>query len=307
MATSTTPGRTNLVGVYFVGEYGFPHVGLDLLSRAMPSIRARYPTFAKFAAAPIDDLFGMDRLRRAVRREATTLESGVLFNRKDGFHFEPLPPLAQIAPARDIALLDVNGDGTLDLVVGQNDFSPEPQVGRHDGGVGLVLLGDGHGHFEPLDPEASGIVVPEEVRRLAVVDVDGDGRPDLVLRVAPGALRCFTRRADKPRYKKSSPDARVLSNCHPGPPARASDAMSKRRAVLEVAPLSGPRLADHRRGGNPPPPIACGDGAASFREPGTAASGFRHVPRPLGQRPTLSHRGTRPRAPGGGLHLAIRN
>lgn len=191
-------GTSNLVGAYFVGEFGFPHDGLAELSRAMPSIRARFPTYAKYAAAPIDDLFGMDRLRRAIRREANTLESGVLLNKKEGFRFEPLPPLAQIAPARGLALVDVNGDGQLDLVIGQNDFSPEPQVGRMDGGVSLVLLGNGRGQFEPLLPDASGVLVPEEVRRLAVVDLDGNGRPDLVFRVSPGAFRCFARLPGSP-------------------------------------------------------------------------------------------------------------
>jgi hypothetical protein len=165
---------------------------LDELSKAMPSVRARFPTYAKFAAAPIDDLFGRNRLRQAIRREVNTLESGLLLNKKEGFRFEPLAPLAQIAPARDLALVDVNGDGRLDLVIGQNDFSPGPLVGRMDGGTSLVLLGNGHGLLEPLMPDVSGVLVPEEVRRLAVTDLDGDGRSELVFRVAPGAFRCFT-------------------------------------------------------------------------------------------------------------------
>ena len=184
-------GTSNLLFAYFVGEYGFPHVGLDELCKAMPSVRARFPTYEKFAAAPIDDLFGRNRLRQAIRREVNTLESGVLLNKKEGFRFEPLPPLAQTAPARDLALVDANGDGRLDLVIGQNDFSPGPLVGRMDGGTSLVLLGNGHGQLEPLMPGVSGVLVPEEVRRLAVTDVDGDGRPDLIFRVAPGSFRCF--------------------------------------------------------------------------------------------------------------------
>lgn len=184
-------GMSNIVLAYFVGDLGFPHAGLAQLSRAMPSMRARFPSYAKFAAAPIEGLFGMDRLRRSTRREVNTLESGVLLNKKEGFVFSKLPALAQIAPARDLALLDVNRDDKLDLVIGQNDFSPEPQVGRMDGGTSLVILGDGKGDFEPLMPDVSGVLVPEEVRRLAVTDLNGDSRPDLVFRVSPGGLRSF--------------------------------------------------------------------------------------------------------------------
>ncbi len=54
------------------------------------------------------------------------------------------------------------------------------------------------GQFEPLMPDASGVLVPEEVRRLAVTDLDGDGHPDLVFRVSPGAFRCFTRLSSSP-------------------------------------------------------------------------------------------------------------
>ncbi len=124
MATLMAPEHRTSFTAYFVGEYGFPHDGLDKLSKAMPSIRARFPTYAKYAAAPIDDLFGMDRLRQSIRREANTLESGVFLNKKEGFRFEPLPPLAQIAPARDLALLDVDGDGRLDLGDRSKRFQP---------------------------------------------------------------------------------------------------------------------------------------------------------------------------------------
>ena len=104
------------------------------------------------------------------------------------------------------ATADFDNDGRLDLVVnngdapviGQNDSSPEPQVGRMDGGTSLVLLGKGEGRFEPLTPEVSGVLVPEEVRRLAVTDLDGDGREDLVFRVSPGGFRCFTRLPNSP-------------------------------------------------------------------------------------------------------------
>jgi len=98
---------------------------------------------------------------------------------------------SQIAPARDVALSDLNGDGNLDLVIGQNDYSPHREIGRMDGGVSLVLIGDGKGTFEPLWPGRSGVSVPGEAKRIAITDLDRDGKPDLVFATGIGSLRAF--------------------------------------------------------------------------------------------------------------------
>jgi hypothetical protein len=142
----------------------------------------------------------MERLGKSFRLEANTFESGVLLNRgRAGFQFVPLPAMAQISPARSMALVDVNQDGKLDLVIGQNDFSPAPRYGRLDGGVSMVLLGDGHGGFTPLRADQSGISIPGEVRHLSVVDLNHDGRPDLVFLLSPGKIVSYLNQAQKPR------------------------------------------------------------------------------------------------------------
>ena len=192
-------GRRNLLRAFFVGEFGFPHEGLAMLSKAMPLLAERVTTHAGFAAAPIEVLFGMERLREAVRREANTLESGVWINHgAAGFRFEPLPWQAQLSPARALAILDIDGDGTPDLVVGQNDFSAAPAIGRMDGGVSLVLLGDGTGGFEAVRADHSGIAIGGEVRDLALQDLDRDGLTDLVFHTYPHGMRAYLNAGPEP-------------------------------------------------------------------------------------------------------------
>ena len=60
-----------------------------------------------------------------------------------------------------------------------------------DGGVSLLLVGDGKGGFEPLWPNRSGIVVPGDARKVQVVDLNGDAKPDLVFAVQNGTWRAF--------------------------------------------------------------------------------------------------------------------
>ena len=179
-------GSSNILEAHFLGELGFPNRGLDTLAQAMPSLRAKFSTFDQFARAPIEQITTMNRLRQSYRRQATVLESGVFINDgKAHFHWRPLPRLAQIAPVRDIAAADVNADGKIDLVLAQNDFSPHREIGRMDGGVGLLLTGDGQGSFTPMWPNQSGIVVPGEARRVQVIDLNNDGRLDILFASSP--------------------------------------------------------------------------------------------------------------------------
>jgi hypothetical protein len=74
---------------------------------------------------------------------------------------------------QSVAIADVNGDGKPDLLVANSSTSPT--VG--EGNVG-VLLGNGDGTFQTAVPYASGAFGASGV---AVADVNGDGKPDLVV------------------------------------------------------------------------------------------------------------------------------
>ncbi len=52
--------------------------------------------------------------------------------------------------------MDVNNDGLLDFVGVGNNYAAEVETVRYDGGVGVVLLGDGKGGFKSLDNLTSG-------------------------------------------------------------------------------------------------------------------------------------------------------
>lgn len=76
---------------------------------------------------------------------------------------------------------DFDGDGNADIYAVQNSYAPIPPVGRFDGGLSQLLLGDGRGHFEAVPAARSGLVVPGDAKALAVLDLEGDGRPGFVV------------------------------------------------------------------------------------------------------------------------------
>ncbi len=187
-------GRPNLIEAKFEGEICFPRRGLSCSSHAIPGLRERVGTFHNFATSTLADLYGDTGLADALRLEAHTLESVVLRNEGAGvFTPHPLPLAAQLAPVNAIALRDFDGDGKLDAVLAQNSFAAQPEVGHLDGGLGVLLLGDGRGGFTASPPTASGVVVTGQASGAASPDLDGDGVADLVFLRNGLTIKAFLR------------------------------------------------------------------------------------------------------------------
>lgn len=152
------------------------------LMAEMPAVLKRYPRNNLYAQAALADIVGADRLDTAQRFAASELRSGVFNSQPDGtYRFEPLPRVVQIAPLQGVVAGDFDGDGHADIYAVQNSYAPIPSVGRFDGGLSQLLRGDGRGHFVPVRPRDSGLIVPGDAKALTVLDLDDDGWPDFLL------------------------------------------------------------------------------------------------------------------------------
>jgi hypothetical protein len=79
--------------------------------------------------------------------------------------------------ASSVAVADINGDGTPD-VLAVNECASTDGSGCVGNGIVSVLLNNGDGTFQPATPYASGGYQPLSV---VVADVNGDGKPDLLV------------------------------------------------------------------------------------------------------------------------------
>ncbi|HWA25767.1 MAG TPA: FG-GAP-like repeat-containing protein [Lacunisphaera sp.] len=175
-------GSTQLLeGLYEDGRL-YPRRSRKELGAVFPTLLRRFPKTDLFARATLGELFGEDKLAAARRFAATELRSGVFLSQPDGgYHFAPLPRIAQIAPLQGLVAGDFDGDGRADIYTVQNSFAPIPAVGRFAGGLGQLLRGDGHGNFVAVPPAESGLRVTGDAKALAVLDLNQDGWPDFLV------------------------------------------------------------------------------------------------------------------------------
>ncbi len=178
-------GKKQIVEAKYENGTCLPRRGLGCTSNAMPTIKEKLPTYHEFAMAPLQEIYSQESLSEALKFEANELESAVLINNTDDagnirFEFRPLPRICQASAIFGCELVEVNGDEFLDLVAIENFYGPQRETGYVDGGIGLVMLGDGKGGFKFVDAATSGFVVVGDGKGFASSDIDSDGLIDFV-------------------------------------------------------------------------------------------------------------------------------
>jgi enediyne biosynthesis protein E4 len=197
-------GRKNIVEVKREGDTLFPERGRSCSSTAMPKLKQKFPTYEQFAKATLTQVYG-DKLDKALKLEANTLGSGVFVNDGGKFTFQPFDRLAQVSPVFGIAVADFNGDGVTDVFLAQNFHSPQIETGHYDGGLGQLMQGTGSGKLEPVPADMSGLVIPQDAKSATVADLNGDGKPDLLIGVNSGTYRAFHNQTSSGAYEAVGP------------------------------------------------------------------------------------------------------
>jgi hypothetical protein len=169
----------------------------DDLIRALPNNGARSLSYKDYAKKTVHDLFTEQDLSGASLKKVSTFATSILLNKGDGsFTVVPLPNAAQLAPVYGILAGDLERDGHVDLLLAGNFDGFKPEIGRMAASYGLLLRGDGNGHFTPVPRVKSGFFVAGQTRDIATV------------RTAHGEVLVVARNNDKPlifRANRPSP------------------------------------------------------------------------------------------------------
>jgi enediyne biosynthesis protein E4 len=161
-------GRDEPLLTRFNGTQSYPMALRNDVVKQMPMLKKKYLKYANYANQTIEQMFGTDVLGKAQQLQATTLSTSVIWNRGSrNFEVTELSDWAQITPVYAIVATDMTGDGHIDLLLAGNHERCKPEAGVHLASHGIVLAGDGLGHFNVQ--KTSGLRLDGSVRGLETV------------------------------------------------------------------------------------------------------------------------------------------
>lgn len=185
---------------WFPNEEGklaeFPFFGRADMDKQLIRTKKLYLRHHDFGKATMADLMGHFPDAKPLVLKANYLKTSYIENLGAGkFAIREMPPVAQLAPAYGMVTGDFNGDNMPDLLLTGNDFGTETGMGRSDALNGLLLLGDGKGHFTPTTLQQSGICIPGDGKSLAQLQLM-DGSTVVVAGQNKGELLSFKKLAN---------------------------------------------------------------------------------------------------------------
>lgn len=183
-------GSLDAVVCHFADGKEKPVHQRDELIAQINGLGKKYPRYADYAAAPVQEIFGKKSLSDAWRRSCFYFKTACFIQENGRFSVKALPVLAQTAPVNAILCDDFNGDHYPDILLAGNSCSPNVSTGQYDAGNGLLLLGDGAGRFQPVGAGRSGFIVDGAGESLACIKLKS-GKKRILAGVNDGQLRVF--------------------------------------------------------------------------------------------------------------------
>lgn len=166
-------GSIDPILCFYIQGKSYPYVSRDELLDQLYAMRRKFTSYKSYADAALTDVFSAGELKDAMKLRATQLETMLFINENGNFIPRKLPIQAQFAPVYKILSIDVNSDGSKDLVLlGNNDY-PRLKIGKIDASFGTVLLNDGKGNFTYMPQAESGLRIAGDVKDAVILEAAG--------------------------------------------------------------------------------------------------------------------------------------
>ena len=160
------------------------HLRHDLV-RQIPHLVRKFPTYASYAEAAVQDIFSEEELNRASHLSVSELRSMIGINDGNGnFTLRPAPEEMQLSPVYGLA--DIHTQKGKLILAGGNLHEVKPEAGRYDASYGTALILPS---LEPLPWSESGFFVEGQIRKILTINVHG--RTLIVVARNNNTLRIF--------------------------------------------------------------------------------------------------------------------
>jgi hypothetical protein len=158
-------GSVDPILCLYIQHKSYPYVTRDELLDQMSNMRARFPDYKSYADLTLKQVFKKEELKGAGYLRANCLSTVCfLSSSQHKYRMEALPVQAQFAPVYTVTVLDYDHDGCQDLLVCGNIKHARLRFGKADANPGMLLKGDGKGHFSYIDQKKSGFRLTGDVR-----------------------------------------------------------------------------------------------------------------------------------------------
>lgn len=163
-------GKLDIVLGYYQAGVQYPVRGKQCSSEQVPGLKQKFKSYDQFASASLSNIYEPDLLGQSLHYQAHIFASVYVENLGNGnYEIHQLPIAVQASSINSFLPLDYNHDGNMDVVCGGNLFMSEVETPRNDACFGWLLKGDGNGQFEEVPFSKSGLYVPYDIRKIAML------------------------------------------------------------------------------------------------------------------------------------------
>ncbi len=163
-------GKYDIVLSYYQTGKQYPLRGRDCYVKQNPGLEAIFPTYEEFGEATVSEIYSESALQKSLHLKAENFASCYFENiGNNQFKIHKLPNEAQLSSINEIVIEDFNNDGSLDILAAGNMHNIEIVTPRNDAGIGVLLIGNGKGEFNPVHARKSGFFAPDNVKSLKLL------------------------------------------------------------------------------------------------------------------------------------------
>ena len=166
-------GKIDHIISIFEGERAFPMATKSEITAQMPYLMKKYLKYDDYKEKTVTDIFTNEQLERSLHLKVFETGSVVLFNEKGRFELERLPTEAQLAPIYAILPLDLDGNGSTEILAGGNQYRAKPQVGIYASSYGTYIEVGHDGRMKIRGNADSGFFVQGEIRDIKTIRIGG--------------------------------------------------------------------------------------------------------------------------------------